>query len=255
LGNFGEDAGFAGAGAGSEGDDTDDVVVSAAVVADEGSAGVAHAGGPASGFTESNDVVGKRPVLSEELACAPDSAGDLLETIGEGLRVAFDQSPSREHAVLVSTVVLAGGRHASGSGVGAGEVDGLGELHESNVVVELLGPVVALVDVDLGDGEVFLGSVTVLQVPFSNTDGVGSGVFGLSETMSGAKDVLFSDEGSTADVAVSSETKRDLPGELAMASIHAVDDTASTAFLAALLESSGGGDQDQEQANGFHFDF
>ena len=42
-------------------------------------------------------------------------AAYLLETISEGLRVTLDQAPSREHAVLGSTVVLASGRHAGGS--------------------------------------------------------------------------------------------------------------------------------------------
>jgi len=255
LGNLGEDAGFARAGAGTEGDDTDDIVGAAAVGADEGAARVTHAGGPAlAGFTESDNVVGKAPVLSEELAGAPDFAGDLLETVGEGLRVTLDQSPSGEHAVLVSTVVLAGGGHASGSSVGSREVDGLSELHEGDVVVELFGAVVALVDMDLGDSEVFLGAITSLQVPFSNTDGVGGGVLGLSEAVSSAENVLVSDEGTTANVTVSSEAKGDLPGELAVASVNAVDDTASAAFLSALLVSRSGGDQHQEQTNGLHFD-
>jgi len=254
LGNLGEDAGFARAGAGTEGDDTDDIVGAAAVGADEGAAGVTHAGGPAlAGFTESDNVVGKAPVLSEELAGAPDFAGDLLETVGEGLRVTLDQSPSGEHAVLVSTVVLAGGGHASGSSVGSREVDGLSELHEGDVVVELFGAVVALVDVDLGNLEVFLGAITSLQVPFTNTDGVGSGVLGLSEAVSSAEDVLVSDEGTTADVSVTTEAKGDLPGELAMAGIHAVDDTAAATLLSALLVSRSGGDERQEQANGLHF--
>jgi len=255
LGNLGEDAGFARAGAGTEGDDTDDIVGAAAVGADEGAAGVTHAGGPAlAGFTESDNVVGKAPVLSEELAGAPDFAGDLLETVGEGLRVTLDQSPSGEHAVLVSTVVLAGGGHASGSSVRAGEVDGLSELHEGDVVVELLGAVVALVDMDLGDSHVLLGAVTSLQVPFSNTDGVSGGVLGLSEAVSSAEDVLVSDEGTTADVSVTTEAKGDLPGELAMAGVDAVDDTAAAAFLSALLVGRSGGDERQEQANGLHFE-
>jgi len=88
-GDLGEDAGFAGAGAGTEGDDTDDVIA-AAVGADEGSAGVAHAGRPSAGFAESDDVVGKRPVLTTESAGGPDLALDLLETVSEGLGVASD---------------------------------------------------------------------------------------------------------------------------------------------------------------------
>merc|ERR1712198_787761 len=80
--DFGEDAGFAGA-----------------VGADEGSAGVAHAGRPAlAGFAKADDVIGKAPVLSQKLAGTPDSASDLLETMSEGLRVTLDQAPSREHA-------------------------------------------------------------------------------------------------------------------------------------------------------------
>jgi len=88
-GDLGEDAGFAGAGAGAEGDDTDDVIA-AAVGADEGSAGVTHAGRPFAGFAESDDVVGKRPVLTLESGGGPDLAFDLLETVGEGLGVASD---------------------------------------------------------------------------------------------------------------------------------------------------------------------
>jgi len=255
-GNFGEDTGFSVAGAGSEGDDTDDVVVAAVALADEGSAGVTHAGGPLVRLTESDDVVGKAPViLTGELAGTPDSAGDLLETIGEGLGVTSDQSPSGEDAVLVSTVVFASGRHASGSSVGAAEADGVGELKEGDIVVELLRSVVALVDMDFGNGKVFLSAISSLQVPFSNTDGVSAGVLGLSEAVSSAEDVLVSDEGTAANVTVSSEAKGDLPGELAVASVDAVDDTASAAFLAALLVGRSGGDQHQEQANGLHFDF
>merc|ERR1712198_79629 len=125
--DFGEDAGFAGAGAGSKRNNADDVVGAGTVGADEGSAGVAHAGRPAlAGFAKADDVIGKAPVLSQKLAGTPDSAGDLLETISEGLRVTLDQAPSREHAVLGSTVVLASWSQAGGSSVGAREVDGGG---------------------------------------------------------------------------------------------------------------------------------
>merc|ERR1719210_1389736 len=252
--DFGEDAGFAGAGAGSERNNTDDVVGARTVGADEGSAGVAHAGRPAlAGFAKADDVIGKAPVLSQKLAGTPDSAGDLLETISEGLRVTLDQAPSREHAVLGSTVVLASGRHAGGSSVGAGEVDRFSQLHEGNVVVELFGAVVALMDVDLGDSKVLLGAIASLQVPFTNADGVRTGVLGLTEAVSSAEDVLVSNEGTTADVSVTTEAKGNLPGELAMAGIHAVDDTAAATLLSALLVSRSGGDERQEQANGLHF--
>jgi len=250
--NFGEDTGFSVAGAGSEGDDTDDVVVTAVALADEGSAGVTHAGGPPVRLTESDDVVGKASVLTEELVGTPDSAGDLLETIGEGLGVTSDQSPSGEDAVLVSTVVFASGRHASGSSVGAAEADGVGELKEGDIVVELLRSVVALVDMDFGNGKVFLSAISSLQVPFSNTDGVRAGVLGLSEAVSSAEDVLVSDEGATADVTVATKAEGDLPGELAVAGIHAVDDTAATALHTALLNSSGGGDQSKDQSKDLH---
>ena len=48
--------------------------------------------------------------------------------------------------------------------------------------------------------------------------------------------ILFayvSNEGSTADVAVSSEAEGDLPGELAVAGINTIDDAAARALLAA----------------------
>jgi len=212
FGDFGEDAWLAGAGAGSEGDDADDVVGAGSVVADEGSAGVAHAGGPATGLAEADDVVGKLVVLAEELTSAPDSAGDLLETIGEGLRVTSDQSPSGEDAVLATAVVLVSGGHAGGASIRSGEVDWAGELHEGDVVVELFGTIVALVNVDLRDGKVLLGTVLSLQVVLANANGVGAGVLSLAEAMGSAEDVLVSNESSTANVSVSSETEGDLPG-------------------------------------------
>jgi len=177
LRNLGEDAGSSGAGAGTEGDDADDIVGAAAVGADEGAARVTHAGGPAlAGLAESDNVLGKLAVLFQKLLGAPDSAGDLLETVSESLRITLDQSPSGEDAVLGSTVVLARGRHASGSSVGAVEVDGGSKLQKGDVVVELSADVVFLVDMDLGDSEVFLGAIRSLQVMFADTDGVGSGV-------------------------------------------------------------------------------
>jgi len=254
LRDFGEDAGFAGAGAGSEGDNADNVVSAGSVVADEGSAGVTHAGGPFAGFAETDNVVGKAVVLAEELTGTPDSAGDLLETVGEGLGPTFDQSPSGEDAVLAATVVFAFSGQASGASVGAVEVDGGGELHEGDVVVELFAFVVSFVDMDLGDSVVFLGAITSLQVPFAGADGVSAGVLGLSEAVSGAEDVLVSNEGSTADVAVSSEAEGDLPGELAVAGINTIDDAAARALLAASLESRCGGDQSEENTNSLHYD-
>ena len=78
LRDFGEDTGFARASAGAERDDADDVVGSGAVGADEGSAGVTHAGRPAlAGFAKADNMIGKAPILSEELAGTPDSASDL----------------------------------------------------------------------------------------------------------------------------------------------------------------------------------
>ena len=48
-------------------------------------------------------------------------------------------------------------------------------------------------------------------------------------------------------MSVSSEAKGDLPRELAVSGVDAVDDTAAGALLAALLESRGGGNQKQDQ--------
>jgi len=254
LRDFGEDAGFAGASAGSEGDNADNVVSAGSVVADEGSAGVTHAGGPFAWFAETDNVVGKAVVLAEELAGTPDSAGDLLETVGEGLGPTFDQSPSGEEAVLAATVVFAFSGQASGASVGAAEVDGGGELHEGDVVIELFAFVVSFMDMDLGDSVVFLGAISSLQVPFAGADGVSAGVLGLSEAVSGAEDVLVSNEGSTADVAVSSEAEGDLPGELAVAGINTIDDAAARALLAASFESRCGGDQSEENTNSLHYD-
>ena len=57
-------------------------------------------------------------------------------------------------------------------------------------------------------------------------------------------------------MSVSSESEGDLPGELAVAGVDAVDDTAAGALLAALLESRGGGNQKQDQTKSrLHSDF
>jgi len=254
LRDLGEDAGFAGASSGSERDDTDDVIGTAAVGADEGTAGVSHAGRPSANFTESDNVVWKRPVLTTESRSGPDLSGDLLETVGKELRVTSYQAPSREHALLVSAVVLALSGQASGSSIRSGEVDWFGELHEGDIVVELFWAVVAFVNMNLGNSEVFLGPVAALQVVFANTDGVTAGILGLTEAMGGAEDVLVSDEGSTANVSVSWDAEGDLPWEFAVTGIDTTDDTASTSLLSALLESRGGGDQNQKQADGLHLD-
>ena len=57
-----------------------------------------------------------------------------------------------------------------------------------------------------------------------------------------------SDECSAADVSVSAEAEGDLPGKFAVTGVDAVDDATSAAFLAALLESGGDGNQKQDQA-------
>jgi len=254
LGDFGEDAGLSRAGARSERHDSDDIIGARTVGADEGSAGVSHAGRPFAGLAESNNVVGKAVVLSPQLRSAPDAAGDLLELIGEGLRVTSDQSPSGEHAVLVVAVVLASSGQASGSSIRSGEVDWFGELHESDVVVELFWVVVSLVNVDLGNVHVNFGAITSLQLPLAGTDFVHAGVLGLSEAMGSAENVLVSDEGSSANVSVSSETEGDLPRELAVSGINTVDDTAPTSLLAASFKSRCGGDQNQKQADSLHLE-
>jgi len=254
LRDFGEDAGFAVARAGSKGDNANYIVSAISIVADKGSAGVTHAGGPNAGFSKTNNVVRKAVVLAEEIRGTPDSAGDLLETVGEDLGITFDQSPSGENAVFGATVVFSNSGQAGGASVGAIHVDGSSELQEGDVVVELFALVVLFVDMDLGDSVVFLGAITSLQVPFAGADGVSAGVLGLSEAVSGAEDVLVSNEGSTADVAVSSEAEGDLPGELAVAGINTIDDAAARALLAASLESRCGGDQSEENTNSLHYD-
>ena len=77
LRDLGEDAGFAGASSGSERDDTNNVVGAAAVGADEGTAGISHAGRPSANFTEADNVIWKRPVLPTESRSGPDFSGDL----------------------------------------------------------------------------------------------------------------------------------------------------------------------------------
>ena len=187
--DFGEDAGFAGAGAGNEGTDPYDVIA-APVGADEGSTKVGKAGRPFARFAESDHMVGKRRVLTLESAGGPDLAGDLLETVGESLRVAFDQTPTREHAVLSSTIVLASRRQACGAGIGSGEVDRFGQLYEGDIIVELL-EAEFLVDMDFRDGVDFFGSILRSQVPFTNVNRVDSGIQAVSKATGGAEDILL----------------------------------------------------------------
>jgi len=254
LRDFGEDAGFAGAGAGSKRNNADNVERAKIVSANKRSTGVTHAGRPFAGFTKTDNVVRKAVVLAEELTGTPDSASDLLELVSEGLGPTFDQSPSGEDAVLGAAVVLGGSRQASGASIGGVEVDGGGEFHESDVIVELFAHVVSVVDMELGHFVVFLGAIISLQLPFADADGVSAWVLGLSEAVGGAEDPLVSNEGSAADMAVSSKAEGDLPGELAMASRNTTDDAAASSLLAASLESRCGGDQSEENTNSLHYD-
>merc|ERR1712002_995838 len=109
--------------------------------------------------------------------------------------------------------------------------------------------------VDFRDSVVFFRAISSLQMPFSDTDRVSVGILGLSKAVSGAEDMLLSDEGSATDVSISSEAKGDLPGEFAVAGINTIDDTATSSLFSARLKSRGGGDQDEEQANNLHRDF
>jgi len=186
------------------------------------------------GLSESNNVIGKGPILSGKSFGGPDLAGDLLKTIGKGLRITLNQSPARQHAVLGGTVVLASRGQTGGSGIRSVEVDGFSELHESDVVVELLGVVVRLVDVEFRELVVVLSSVGSLQVPFADADRVGGRIFSLSKAVSSAKDPLVSNEGATADVSVTAETEGNLPREFTVTSIDTVDDTATGSLLATL---------------------
>jgi len=175
FGDLGEDTGFARAGTGSERHDTDDVVSTAAVGADERATRVTHAGGPSlAGFAETDDVIGKAhmAIISCKTAGRPDFAGDLLELISESLGVTFDQSPSREHTILGATVVLVRSWHTGGASIWAAEINGLGEFHEGDIVVELLGAVVAFVNPDVGNGHVLLSTISFLQEPFSSANRV-----------------------------------------------------------------------------------
>jgi len=65
--------------------------------------------------------------------------------------------------------------------------------------------------------------------------------------VSGAKNVLVSDESTSADMSISAEAKGDLPGELSVSGINAVNNTASGSLLTALLESRSGGDQKHDE--------
>ena len=108
-----------------------------------------------------------------------------------GLRVVADQTPTGVYAILSSAVILASGWQTSGADVRSGEVNWLSQLDEGNVVEELPGGVVLLMDVDFRDGTVFFGSILMLQVPFTDADLVVSGVFGLSKAVGSAEDVLL----------------------------------------------------------------
>lgn len=90
LRDFGEDAGFAVAFSGAEGNDADD-----GAAASQGAARITHASRPSSWLSKDNSSW--RLVSAPFALCfrlGPNLTGDLLELIGQGLRVSPDKTPS-----------------------------------------------------------------------------------------------------------------------------------------------------------------
>jgi len=87
---FSEDPGFAVAFSGAEGNDADD-----GAAASEGATGIAHASRPSSWLSKNNSSW--RLVSAPFGLCfglGPNLTSDLLELIGQGLRVSSDKTPS-----------------------------------------------------------------------------------------------------------------------------------------------------------------
>jgi hypothetical protein len=70
----------------------------------------------------------------------------------------------------------------------------------------------------------------------------------LAEAVRRAQDPLVADDGAAADVAVVPESQRDLPRELSMAGIDAVDDAGTAAPLSTQVGGGNGGDEESEES-------
>jgi len=189
VSDFGEDARGSGASASAPGHDPDDVKLAGFGFggADERSAGVAHAGRVVIGSESDHAGIDHVGPTGLQVRILPDLSLELLKSVGHVSR-GLDQTPAGEPASLCAVVVVSGIGHAGGTGVGAGEVDLIGQFDQGNVVLNGVGLVELRVHDDLFDLHVFFGSVVVLLVPFSNTDAEFGGVLGGAEAVGGAKD-------------------------------------------------------------------
>ena len=97
VSNFGEDSGLSLAGAGSPGNNSDNVELSGLRFgwADERSAGISHASRGVVGTESDHTRLNHIGPTGLQVGILPDAAGELLELIGSAAR-RFDESPAWE---------------------------------------------------------------------------------------------------------------------------------------------------------------
>jgi len=201
VSDFREDTGLTLTGSSSPRYNTDDIVLARLGLgwADEGAAGITHARGLA--VSPESDHAGLDHVgpTGLQVGVSPNLALELLELVRH-VAGRSDETPAGKPASCGAVVVIPGVGHASGTGIGGREINILGQLDQSDVVLHRVGFVEFRVDDDLGNGDIFFGAVIVLLVPFSDADGKFGGALRLSETVSGTENPAGGDQSTSANV-------------------------------------------------------
>jgi len=258
VGDLGEDSGHSLANAGSPGHDTDNVELAGFGLrgAHERATRVTHACGAAVGTESDHARLDHILPTALQVRIRPDLALELLKRVWH-VPWGVDETPTREPAAFGAAVVVAGVRHAGGTGIRPGEVHVRGKFDQGDVVLDWVGLVELRVDDDLRHGDVFFGAIVVLLMPFSDADTELGGVLGRTEAVSGAKDPARGDQCTSANVlflekGVGRESEGDLPGELSVAGGQSVDDTTVAAFFPASGEGGGGSHQRDQHDQHLH---
>jgi len=252
VGNFGEDSRLSLAGAGSPGNNSDNVELSGLGFgwADERAAGISHASRGVVGTESDHTRLNHIGPTGLQVGIGPDLALKLLELVGH-VSWWSDKTPTGKPASLGAMVVFASVGHASGAGVRSREVNVFGQLDQSDVMLDGVGLVKFGVDDDLGNGDINFGAVIVSLVPFANANSEVGGSLRLSEAVSSAEDPARGDQSTSANMLFLEESEGgksegDLPRELAVSGGKPIDDAASGSLLAAGLEG-GGASHDGDQ--------
>jgi len=236
VGDLGEDTRGSLTGASSPGDDSDDVKLSRLGLggADERATRVTHAGRVAVGAESDHTRLDHVWPAGFQVGILPDLSLELLESVGH-VSWRLDETPAGKPASFSSVIVISGIWHTGWASVGGGEVNILSQLDQSDIMFNWVWPVELGVDDDLGNFNVFLGSVVILLVPFTDTNTEFGRALRLTKAVGSAKDPARGDQSTSADVLSLEEGERgesegDLPGELAMGGRETVDNAASSAL-------------------------